>query len=545
MASASDIGASASSYEGSANLGGGSFGFSKLDTRPIEELAKYTMLYNRSEYDQRQKDTEAVAREIAVATAYDLTSGIPKDAKLLQEKYDKLISFIKDNPGAVSYRNKDLWTKFKTMQNDLKNDLETAKVRNMMYMAREKEIADTTDAQLKDVMRRELDDEIAATDIRTPLKHSQKYGDFSIKLPDSPSLTFDVVKTGPNATIIRDFKMFNVPRARGNSDIFELGLENATGLTAPEKERQEIARKKNFWIQGSEIFNSTIQGAITTDANGNKVIDESKLNSVSRRILNLAKETNKYLEQTKADIKAGVYKDKFENKLSFGDGVLDESDYTPVNVEDGVSPAELALIAQFAQWSGDTFGTKVQQTDNAIQLSQQAVQRRGQDLDLLSAREGRSLQRDIASGKLIDDGNTQTTGNSFDEIGDSKDVTWGSLSSGKLGVIRDGYVIDYKNQPYSGEITIPASQLPAGMVGALKTGGTVIDITGDVKVVAENGVIKSVATPDGGIVTRQNMENAQKKFDTEQKGQQRTLWGRRTQQQPKPTGSKWDTYRVN
>ena len=62
---AADIGANASNYTGNAGLGGGSFGSFQLDTKPIEDLAKYTMLYNKSLFDQRQKDAEAAATEIA------------------------------------------------------------------------------------------------------------------------------------------------------------------------------------------------------------------------------------------------------------------------------------------------------------------------------------------------------------------------------------------------------------------------------------------------------------------------------------------------
>jgi hypothetical protein len=420
---AADIGASFSNYQGNAALGGGGFGFERLDVRPIEDLARYTMLYNKSEYDQRQKDVEKAAAEIADMTSYDLTSGIPKDAKLLQEKYDKITNYVRDNPNALDYRNKKEWTAYKKMRNDLENDLKGGKVRNTMWALRQKEVQDETDPEKKKLLQAELDKEIADTDIRTPIKHTQQYVDNQIKLPTAPELTFDVTKTGPNAVIGRTYSYFNVPKARANGDVFALGMDETVDLSTPQGQRDAIAKKKNFWVQGAEAFNSVINAKdaageflykkkITNTATGavTYTLDESKLSKLPRNILNLIKETNSYLSETKADIKSGVLLDKFENPITFGQGALDENDYTEINYEDGLSPEELALVAQYASWKGDTYSTKVQQTDNQIQKRGQdisaATQRRGQDLDLLNSREGRKLQKDLAdlkptSGKTV------------------------------------------------------------------------------------------------------------------------------------------------
>lgn len=405
MASAAEIGVSNSRYTGNGGIGGGTFGSFQLDTKPIEDLARYTMLYNRAEYEQRQKDAEKAALEIADMTSYDLTSGIPKDAKLLQEKYDKLTAYVRDNPNALDYRNKKEWAEYKKMRNDLDNDLEGAKVRNTMWKVRQKEIQDQTDPKLRKIMQKELDDEISATEIRTPIKHSRAFEDYSIKLPDAPELTFDVVKTGPNATIIRDQKMFNLPRAKANGGVFALGLDSQLDPNTPEGQRQTLARKNNFFLQGADAMNSVINakdpatGAFLykkelVDAAGNKtyVLDESNLGKLPQSLLNLVKETNAYITETKRDIENGVYLDQFENPITFGEGALDKNDYAEINYQDGISPEELALVAQYAKWKGDTYSTKVQQTDNALQASAQEVQKRGQDISAATARRGQDLE---------------------------------------------------------------------------------------------------------------------------------------------------------
>lgn len=403
MAAASaELAARGNSYVGNVNLGGGTFGAVNLDTKPIEDLAKYTMLYSRSLFDQRQKDAEAAAKEIADYTSYDLTSGIPKDAKLLQEKYEALTNFVRDNPTALDYRNKEMWAKYKKMRNDLDNDLVGAKQRNTLWALRQKEVQEQPNQQLKDILQKELDAEIEASDIRTPLKYSNQYQDNTVKLPDAPELTFDVTKVGPNAVVERQYSVFNVNKARANGDMFALGLDKNIDPNSAQGQRDALSNKNNFWLQGAEAFNSALN---TKDANGNFInkkikdsttgeleVDESKLNKLSRNVLNLVKETNQYLRETKADIKAGLLLDKFEKPITFGPGALDENDYAEINYKDGITPEELALVAQYAKWKGDTYNTKVTQTDNALQASAQQVQMRGQDIAAATARRGQDKE---------------------------------------------------------------------------------------------------------------------------------------------------------
>jgi len=533
---AAEIGVGASNYTGNANLGGGSFGAVVLDTRPIEDLARYTMLFNKSEYDQRQKDAEKAADEIADMTSYDLTSGIPKDAKILQDKYDRLTSYVRDNPDALDYKNKEAWAEYKKRRNELDNDLRGAKVRNTMWALRQKEIQDEPDQAKKNLMQAELDKEIADTDIRTPIKHSQQYADNKIQLPSAPELTFDVTKTGPNAVVGRTYSYFNVPKARANGNVFALDLDEVDPST-PQGQRDQLGRKNNFWLQGADAFNSVINAkdeatgeflyktkVTAPDGTITYSLNEEKLSKLPRNILNLVKQTNEYLTESKAEIESGVLKDKFEKTITFGDGALDPNDYAEINYQDGISPEELALIAQFAAWKGDTYSTKVQQTDNAIQLGAQAVDRRGQDIAANTADKNRKESARQFDAGNTDSGNTpndNTTGNAFDEIGGTEDI---QMDNG--GKISNGFVLKKDGSGYTGKVSTPAKNLPASMKAALSASKLLVSEDEKVDLVVKNGQIISVTDASGQPISRQAMENAQKKFDTEQKGQQRTKWGR-------------------
>lgn len=378
MADAAQIGANFSDYTGDQALGGGTFGVAKLDTRPIEDLGRYIMLYNKAEYDQRQKDAERDAAEIADLTRYDLTSSIPKDSQHLQNRFDEFVKFVRDNPDALNYNNRAAWAEYNQKKSELKNDIRGGTVRKLLYDVRTKEIADETNPELKALRQQRLDEEVAAKDIRTPLLHSQKYDTALPKLPTPQEQKFDVYRTGPNSDINREYSMWNVGNARAQGNVYGLDLEEVVDETTPEGKEKAIARRGNFYIQGAEQLNQVISQI--KDPNTGAV-DKSKLKGMSRQLIGLVDKTNDYLDKIKNEIKAGVYKDKFGKPITFGEGLLNEDDYARINYEDGISPDELALIASFAQWQGDSYKTKTIETDDAIQREQLQNQRRGQDME--------------------------------------------------------------------------------------------------------------------------------------------------------------------
>lgn len=554
MAEAAVIGLSGTGYTGNAALGGGSFGSFQLDTKPIEDLARYTMLFNKAEYDQRQKDAEKAADEIADLTSFDLTSGIPKDAKLLSDKYDKITAYVRENPNALDYRNKKEWTEYNRMKNDLDNDLRGAKVRNTMFALRQKEVQDEKDPALRKLMQEELDREISETDIRTPIKHSQQYNDKLPEIPAVGSVKFDVWAKLPNDNVQRKYQMLDVPGMWGKA--VEMDLRNKAidvDASSPDGKRIAIAKSNNVWNKSAEVINAIIPKAIGADGK----VDPSKLDRTSAGVYAIAQEYNKYVREKKAEIASGVYTDAIGKPIQFGPNGIKEDDYREIVIEDGIDGVEMAVIAMFAKSPADAYETELKQTDNAIQLSGQAVTKRGQDIAASTADKNRAedarqfdeANKNKGGGKS---GNTQTSGNAFDEIGGTTEVevTGGGGVFGKgKAKISNGYVYDKKGNLHTGKVRISADLLPAGMIGALKVAGTEVAADGTVEVTAKGGTIISVKAEGGNVISRQDMENAQKKFDTEQQGQERTQWGRTLETpittEPKKEDGKWDKYKTN
>ncbi len=404
MADAASIGAGASRYTGDANLGGGTFGFVKLDVSPIVDLGRYVMLYNKAEYDQRQKDAESASGEIAEMTKYDISTGIPKDAKLLQKKYDDLLNFVRENPDAINYRNKELYMKFNAMKNDLTTDITGAKQRYAMYSLRQNEISKAPTQKEKDNLTSELEDEINKKGIREPLFHTQEYAVQDIKMPAPATLNFDISKKGPDGVWNRNTKILNMSKLWANSGAFSIGFNQFIDDSTPQGKREKLSRENNFWVKGAEFFNSAINAVddagkplykktISDTSTGETkfMLDEEKLSKMPRSILNLVKEFNKYVTEMKTDIKRGDYRDAMGNGISFGDGALDESDYRTIDYTDGISPEELAAVAQYAEWQGISYTTKYEQNDDAIQ-------RRGQSLDYSIAKARLDFEKERSNG---------------------------------------------------------------------------------------------------------------------------------------------------
>lgn len=403
MASGSaEIGAGNSRYVGNAGIGGGSFGSFQLDVRPIEDLAKYTMLYNRAEYEQAQKDAEKAAAEIADYTSYDLTTGIPKDAKLLQEKYDKLTAYVRDNPNALDYRNKKEWAEYKKMRNDLENDLVGGKVRNTMWALRQKEIQDAKSPAEKVRLQKRLDAEIAETDIRTPLKYSDQYNVQPISVSAAPIKKVQVTEIGKNIIGQDNWEMPDMDAVTNQSIAVTSGLmaladfEKTSEFLSKTPEQQQFYRDqfeaqsasgKLEPVQSAQIFNQAIDKAgsgnfYKDDGTGKMVLDFDKLveseNSIIRGMAEQVAIYNRKMDEMVSGIEGGYFQDDFGGQLSFSNDAsgLKKGSYKKINLDDGLSPQELVKMRILGISKAPEREIKITETDDALQAAQLAEQRR-------------------------------------------------------------------------------------------------------------------------------------------------------------------------
>lgn len=385
-----NIGANFSQYAGDPGLGGFGLTQGRVDTRGLEDLARFTMLYNKAEYDQKQKDAERIAEEIAKFSAIDLSTTIPKDAKILQEKLDSLSQYLRDNPDALNYKNREQWLEYNKRKNDLNNDIKFATIRSVLNVSRKNQIANETNEEKKKFLEAQLQADIDATDIRTPINHAQKY---DIKIPeiaDNTGIKVDVTKAGDNQIFQRDFTLFDMQEANRAAATYGLGVAALDPNASTTDKLKLMDVNENPWIKMKDRLNEAIASA--KDTNG--VVDVTKLAGVP--VMSNIDLYNEYVRKTRDEIRAGLYKDKLGNNITFGQGPFREADYQEINLADGLSEQELAKVAMFSKWAGDQSETKVIQTDDAIQRGNLAAEwarigvareqlNKGKNEDLVSA----------------------------------------------------------------------------------------------------------------------------------------------------------------
>jgi len=124
----------------------------------------------------------------------------------------------------------------------------------------------------------------------------------------------------------------------------------------------------------------------------------------------------------------------------------------------------------------------------------------------------------------------ETTGNALDEFGVVTDL---SLQSG--GKISKGLVYDKSGNAYNGELAVKKEWLPANVTVSLSAAKIPLKNVMNVKV--KDGVIQSIMTPNGEV-SRQAMENLQKKANTEPIKAPQPVFGNPTKKVEQPAPKK-------
>lgn len=124
-------------------------------------------------------------------------------------------------------------------------------------------------------------------------------------------------------------------------------------------------------------------------------------------------------------------------------------------------------------------------------------------------------------------------GNLLDSFGVGESIT---TQQGNR--IENGMVLDKNGNPFTGKIFVERTKTPAQIYQVLKSAGSssdFLDINKGFTIIANNGKIEALEGGRLGIITRQMIENAQRKFDTERKGESMTFQPQTTTTPTTPT----------
>lgn len=389
-------------YVGNAGLGAVNGGAIQIDTRPLRELASYTFAYNKAAYEQKQKEKEAEAQQLANITAYDLTTAIPKDREEIQKGYDELYNYVRENPTVLDYKNNQKgWMEYNKKKNEFENKLKGGKTRDILYKVREEEVSKATTPAMKAFLQSQLDNEANSTDLNTPLKHTQLFDLTPVEVTAPPSRKLDVTRVGANFYVSRTFELPDMASVKAQATTKALGFaqtefdENSPEFKSKTPQEQQLLREqfkaqsaagKLEPVESSNNISAVLADPKYKDAKYlnedgsvklDEVIKDNSGNGLVAGVLSSIKQYNDKMEEMQTQIKSGYFKDKLGNVLSFGSGGLKESDYSKIDISDGVTPNELLQVRILGLAKPESFATKVDQTNLGI-AQQNADTSRGQ-----------------------------------------------------------------------------------------------------------------------------------------------------------------------
>jgi hypothetical protein len=365
MASAADIGASGSSYQGDASLGGFNAGVIKIDTSPIQQMAHYAVMYNKSQWEQNQLDTSNKIAELAKIGTLNPNNAIEKDKPETLSAYTDLLKFSQDFARKVPKTQEEKVQQSLEWQAklaDVTHKITSANARSIAYQARKLEIQkDTTyNAQQKELRLKQLDKEANETDIYTPLPASDPKFNLTVpKIGDPVYKKFSVLQDQGNGQIEQKHTTFD-PAANMNASFLEAqglrDLQNRTPRNDMERQEFELSSASDstqkVWQDASDFLNAAINDPKYKD--GEKINFEriQSENPLVRDVLSLADKWNAYATQKKADIAAGYYTDNEGNQVKINES-LNANDYFTIDPTRGISAPQMVFLEKFAKAAPD------------------------------------------------------------------------------------------------------------------------------------------------------------------------------------------------
>jgi hypothetical protein len=386
----------ADSYRPDPISGGGYTGAFQIDTRPIDALNHYTVMYNKAEYDQRAKDTQDKIRELADLTKYDPNSAIKKDRDYLIPRYEELLKAGEDYARKMPKNNQDRMQHFLEYQKKIDTyvkELNSGTARSIAYQKRKNDI--DSDASLtpeqKTFLKQNLEDDANNTGILDNLPVEDKYTMTAPQITAGNIKALNVIQRDKNGNAIIDtqYKVFD-PRTTMNKAFLEAaGLEKPIKEGTPEWEALTPDEKNyNKWLMVSpnnahNIFTNSaniLQDALNKKDDKGKLlyrkedgsIDMDALkaaNPIASKVVDLVNRWNDYATQKRNEIKKGAFIDSFGNQVELQQKI-NPDDYFNIDPTKPITPEQLVFLQKFAKADTDGSVAKYQYTGEALKRLQ-------------------------------------------------------------------------------------------------------------------------------------------------------------------------------
>jgi hypothetical protein len=369
-----------SNYQGNAALGGFAPTAIDIDNKPLQTLAAYTVMFNKNQYDQRQKDTDNKIQELAELSKYDILGARGKDKDEAIRSYQKLQESMRQyamrgvpkSPQEKLQQEIELKTNIKEATDKIKS----LNARGIKYNKLLNDINGdaTTNAEEKRLFKDELDQNFNNTDWKTPISDLEKYTFEMPKVGDAAmGKTTTSVDVG-NQIVQQTVEFFDMQKTMDNSIAEGSGFTEFNTLppNATEEQKKQFARRKakgggvkilndatgllNEALQSDEYKNQ--DGTINTQA----VLAKNKM---AGNILLGIDRYNQYATEMKEAAIKGVYTTKLGKKIDLKN-IISADKIFLIDKNKPLTTEQVIFIDKFLRAAPDKEEEKIIETGEAI-----------------------------------------------------------------------------------------------------------------------------------------------------------------------------------
>lgn len=396
MAEAADIGANFSNYAGNAGNVGGNFGPITIDTKPLQQLAEYTFLYKRDQWQQKKKEADAKVKELADLSDIALNNLRGKDKEQLKGDFTKLIQSASD------YARKIPKNENERIQNELEwqttkgafyNNYNSGKSRAISYEAQKVAINSAqTNAKTKEEQLRILDEAFDKTGIDTPISAIPNFEIKKFDIPKPIASTFSSLSIGKNDNYkisgsyydpskngaIAGAELFNIKKA-----LPKKGTPEYDNLSEAERNQVNIQstmdNPASGWIDAIPALNDALQKKEYLNEDGTfnyvKFENDNASNTVLMKPFNAFKNLDVYSRQKFQEASVNMFSDNGLEVQLPSTVIPNNFKAGFVDFTKGVSAEQLLNAGMFAQYEGDKFTKDVTHTGEANDLLKSQLDR--------------------------------------------------------------------------------------------------------------------------------------------------------------------------
>lgn len=547
MPDSATIGAGFRDYQGNATLGGGFLPPITIDTQPLQKLAEYTMMYNKSLFDQKQKNADAMILELSKMSDINMNDLIRKDKDELSKEWIEFqkssSDWLRNVPITPEEKLKST-LEFQSKFSKINNKYLSGKQRALAYHTQSNAILEKyKDPKSQEAALKKLDETFDKSSIETKLDALPIFDIEAPVLPAPLTSVANMVDIGGNENLAVGITYFDPNTNTNEASRTALGLlklnipktiKDGAGKEMPNPEYEKLSDREKYyqslqatvdgqaevWAKMEEPINAVLNQYIS-----NGVFDEVRFkkeqasNGTVQPVIQAFEEMKAYAENKKAQAAQGIFTSDTGDQFKLPDNLKPEDfDKMIVDYKSGkVTADNLVLAGMFKQYGADVVTPKLTETQNELQMAQIKAANYRAKLEQNGANYRANLPYEKLK-KTAEDANdaAKKFGNIIYGI-NSSDVQ-GSFALGKSLKMVDGAIVNDEGAIQSdvtGEFKVPAAGVNNTIVtefnkyaGTAKVDsyGNVISATapskinvdkGIVKIRIENGVVSGVMTDDG------------------------------------------------